>query len=138
MSLKGQYGSNSFVLDFYFIKVWNRIFLIESKDNIGQTTLSFDQNLFGRLENAMLIKKIIEKKLKIILRTIWVKLYWLWFSFFNTFEIKLIWAFDETSFKNFMDNMSQIVLLVLPFDQNLLETIAKFTMGWIICEFDKD
>ena len=37
-----------------------------------------------------------------------------------------------------MDNMSQIVLFVLPFDQNLLETIAKFTMGWIICEFDKD
>ena len=112
--------------------------MIESKDNIGQTTLSFDQNLFGRLENAMLIKKIKEKKLTIILRTIWVKLYWLWLSFFNTFEIKLIWAFDETSFKNFMDNMSQIVLFILPFDQNLLETIAKFTMGWIICEFDKD
>ena len=82
-------------------------------------------------------KKTKEQKLKIILRTIWVKLYWLWFSFFNTFEIKLLWAFDETSFKNLMDNMAQIVLFVLPFDQNLLETTAKFTMGWIICEFDK-
>ena len=41
-------------------------------------------------------------------------------------------------YKNFMGNMGETVLFVLPFDQNLLETIIKFNIDWIVCDFDKD
>ena len=47
---------------------YNRI-LKTNKDSMGQTILSYDQNLLERVENAMQIKKKI-----IIFRTIWVKL----------------------------------------------------------------
>ena len=36
-----------------------------------------------------------------------------------------------------MDNMGQTVLSILSLDQNLLETIAKFNMDWVVCNFDK-
>ena len=100
--------------------------------------MSFDQNLLKRLENVTQLKKIKDKNiLKIILREIWVKLCWLWFNFLNTFKIQLLWAFDET-LQNFIGNMGETVLFVLSFDQNLLETITKFNIDWIVCDFDKD
>ena len=37
-----------------------------------------------------------------------------------------------------MDNMGQTALSVLSLDQNLLETIAKFNIDRIVCDFGKD
>ena len=37
-----------------------------------------------------------------------------------------------------MDNMGQNILSVLSLDQNLVETIAKLNMDWVLCDFDKD
>ena len=37
-----------------------------------------------------------------------------------------------------MDNMGQNILSVLSLDQNLVETIAKLNMDWVLRDFDKD
>ena len=77
-------------------------------------------------------------KTTIILRIIWVKFCYHWFSFLNAFEIEntmsLWWNVIKTLCGQYESNRIACIISWLEFARN----IAKFNIDWTICNVDKD
>ena len=77
-------------------------------------------------------------KTTIILRIIWVKFCYHWFSFLNAFEIEntmsLWWNVIKTLCGQYESNCIACIISWLEFARN----IAKFNIDWTICNVDKD
>ena len=134
--LKELYRSNFFVLNSVFMNVWNgkNEFLMESLiGQLGLNHIFFWSNLLQKLENA----RQIDKKKKIISKTIWVRLCCLWFNFLNVFEIEnsmsVWWDFMKILNRQYGSNLIAHIASYSEF----LKNIAKFNIGQTICAFDK-
>ena len=134
--LKELYGSNFFVLNSVYMNVWNRKkeFLMESLiGQLGLNHIFFWSNLLKKIGKC----KANWQKKKIISKTIWVKLYCLWFNFLNVFEIEnsmsVWWDFMKILNGQYGSNLIAHIASYSEF----LRNIAKFNIGQAICTFDK-